>query len=330
MLFLVLVFWTLNYSVMMAQQLGKSRYDRSVSLTVDNDALLLLPQFDKYYSSGIYLSYRRNLDSESFWFRKFNKKEQLAKAIIEYSFEHRFFTPSDIKKTNPRLIDRPFAGWIDLAIGLNLYYKKNSLLRIKYDLGLLGPGTKAEELQVWFHGVFGMKEPRGWKYQINNTLATNVNLSYSKQVFISSNNNFEISTESSLQAGTIRNNVRSGLAFRFGDFGDFTNSLFTKSNIGQERVDIKSMPKGKRVQEVYLFYRINMEYVVHNATIDGNIIGTKSAFTKTSLPWVLHQEIGVGRAGRLFDFLFSIHFRSKEIVDNKKHQYITIGLNQRF
>jgi lipid A 3-O-deacylase len=299
-------------------------------LYVDNDALLLLPEFDKYYSSGIYFSYRRNLGADSFWFRKFNKNENIEKAIISYSFEHRFYTSKNIEDTFVGFIDRPYAGWVNFAVGLNYHYKNSSFFKVKFDLGILGPATKAEELQIWFHDKFNMKVPRGWEYQINNTLAANINLNYRKQIFISSNNNFEISTESALQAGTIRDNLRTGLAFRFGELGSFANSLFTKSNIGQERVKFKEIPIGERIQEVYFFYRISTEYVVHNTTIDGNFIGTESAFTKESKPWVLHQEFGVGRGGRLFDFLFSFHTRSKEIADNRKHHYFTIGINQRF
>lgn len=318
------------FSENMAQENEDSTYSKEFSLYVDNDAPIAVSGFDKYYSSGIYFSYRRVLRPETSWYKLFNKKEKLSKAIVAYSFEHRFFTPEDIKDTEEEKIDRPYAGWVNLAVDLNYHFKKNSVFRIKYDLGLLGPGTKSEELQVWFHDLFGMKDPRGWKYQINNTLATNLSLSYQKLILADKSNTVDIISENSMQMGTIRNNIRSGLAFRFGRLGNLSNSLFTRSKIGAQRVDFKEIPVGQRVQEVYFFYRIQGEYVVHNTTIDGTLIGKESPFTKVSKPWVVHQEFGIGRGGRLFDFLISFHKRSREIIGNKKHHYLTIAISQRF
>ncbi len=305
-------------------------YDREISLHVDNDAMLLLEEFDKYYSSGIYLSYRKLLSPDTRFFKLFNKNDNLSKSILSYTFEHRFFTPRNIKDNVASKIDRPYAGWIDMAVGLNYHFKKQSVLSLKYDLGLLGPGTQSEELQIWFHGVFGMKEPRGWKYQINNTLATNISMMYQKEIFINKLNNFDVVSESSFQVGTIRSNVRTGLAFRLGMFGDLAHSIFTQSNMGQERIKVGDIPKKDRLQELYFFYRIKAEYVIHNATIDGNIVGTPSEFTKSSLPWVRHQEFGIGRGGRLFDMLVSFHHRTRENKEAKNHQYVTIALTQRF
>jgi len=327
---IVIVLNSVTSTTSIAQDYKLPTYNRELSLLVDNDALLFLPEFDKYYSSGIFISYRRVLSPETTWFKLFNKKDSLVKAIISYSFEHRFYTSRDIEDFRIQLIDRPYAGWIDFALGLSYHFKQNSVLKIKYDLGLLGPGTKTKELQTWFHGVFNMKEPRGWEYQINNTLATNLTMSYQKQILSDANHQADIIAESSLQAGTIRDNVRAGLAFRFGEIGDLFNSIFTQSKIGQERIKVSDLPIGDRMQEFYFFYRIQGEFVVYNTTIDGNFIGAESAFTKTSLPWVLHQEIGFGRGGRLFDFLFSFNHRSKENKEAKNHQFITIVLTQRF
>lgn len=328
-LFIIVVNVVYNSDVT-AQNFKYPTYHRELALHVDNDALLIRPEFDKYYSSGIYINYRKALNPEILWFKLFNKKDNLVKAIISYSVEQRLYTPQDIAATRISQIDRPYAGWIDFALGLNYHFRQNSVFKIKYDLGLLGPGTGLKELQIWFHGIFNMKEPKGWKYQINNTLATNLTISYQKQILSIINHKADIITESLLQVGTIRDNVRAGFAFRFGKLENLSNSLFTQSKIWQNNGKASDIPMEKRMQEFYFFYRIHGEYVIHNTTIDGNLIGAESAFTKISKPWVLHQEFGIGRGGRIFDFLFSFNLRSKEIIGTKNHQYITTAITHRF
>ncbi len=301
---------------------------REFQVTVDNDALFFGSN-DKYYSSGIFLKYRRLLRQESRWFQFFNKKQNLSKAIVSYDLVHRMYTSRDIDETLEELVDRPYAGWVNVNFGMSYHFKNDAVLVFDYDLGWLGPATRTEDVQVWWHDTFNMKPPNGWRYQINNTLATNFSVFYQKRLF-HAENVFDLIAEQFVQVGTIRNNLRSGLTMRLGNVLGLANSVYTSSKMGGARQKIRDIPTDERTEEFYLYVNATIERVLYNTTIEGNFIGEPSVFTKEALPWVVHQTWGIARSGRYFDYRLAVVLRSREIEDALRHKYITISLVQRF
>lgn len=301
---------------------------RELHVTVDNDALFF-GKNDKYYSSGIFIKYRRLVKEDKFWFRAFNKNERLSKAIVSYDLAHRMYTSSDIDETSEEKIDRPYAGWANVNIGMNYHFINNSTLIFDYDLGWLGPGTKTGEIQVWWHDFLGMKQPNGWGYQINNTIATNLSVLYQKRL-LAAGNTFDLIGEQFAQVGTIRNNLRSGMTFRLGRINGLDNSVYTYSKLGQQRKRVSDIPQNERMQELYFYINTTVEHVFYNTTIEGNFIGTPSEFTKEAQPWVFHHTWGLGRSGTHFDYRIAVIFRSKEVKDAGRHKYVAITLVQRF
>lgn len=300
--------------------------DKELSLHVDNDAMLLANEFDKYYSSGIFASFRRLLRPETIGY-KIGRSESLSKAIIGYELFHRMYTPANIKKSNAAEIDRPYAGWFGAAIELNYYYTYDGAFSLKIDAGWLGPSTRTDDVQIWWHDVLNMKEPRGWEYQINDTFAGHVLASYQRKLI--GGNVADLIGLAAVQLGTIRNNARAGGQFRIGMINPLINSVASGSKMGQQRVKIKSIPESIRVQEMYFFMKFTTEYVIYNATIEGNVLGEPSAFTKQAKTVVFHQEYGFARSGAYFDIYMSLVFRSPEVIDAGRHQYMTIKLVHR-
>jgi len=306
----------------------KKILDREIILSVDNDALLF-GKNDKYYSSGIFIKYRRLIDENSEWFKRFNKNDNLSKAIVSYDLVHRMYTPYDIDESDEANIDRPYAGWLYVNAGMNYHFNNNSSLIFNYDLGWLGSATRTDDIQIWWHDLFNMKQPNGWKHQINNTLATNFSVLYQKRI-LRSGNSFDLIAEQFAQIGTIRNNLKSGLTMRLGKVGELYNSIYSFSKMGQEKLKVQKIPQKERLQELYFYFNASLEYVLYNATIDGNFIGSPSEFTKESIPIVLHHSWGIQRSGRWFDYRVSVIFRTKEVKEAGKHKYITITLIKRF
>lgn len=304
------------------------RFKRELHLTVDNDAMLF-GKNDRYYSSGIFASYRRLLSADRGWFKLMNKKDKLSKAIVTYQFAHRMYTPYDIKYSEEAQIDRPYAGWVNLGIGMHYYFKKGTVLRFDYDLGWLGPGTKTGEIQRWWHNVFNMKRPRGWQYQINNTIATNVSVMVQKNI-VRSNDSFDLISNTSVQFGTIMNNAKQGLTIRLGQLSGLDNTSFSDSKMGQRKMKVSQIPLDKRIQELYFFVNFTVERVFYNTTIEGNFIGEQSHFTKVARPWVYHHSWGFSRSGRMYDLTMALNFRSREVVGAQNHKYMTITMAHRF
>jgi len=299
--------------------------DKELRLIVDNDALFF-GTADKYYSSGIFANYRRLLKPGTLGHR-IGSKSTLKKAIVSYGIFHQMYTASNIKYSNENQIDRPYAGWLGMNLGLEYYYSRQSVLKLKTDLGWLGPATRTDEIQIWLHDWLGMKKPRGWEFQINNTLAAHIGASYLKR--IAGTRGVDVISVSSARLGTIQNNVRTGLGFRFGQLMPLFNSVYTNSKMGQEQIRVQDIPAKKRIQEIYFFVNLTMEYVVYNATIEGNIIGEKSAFTKKAKSAVFHQEYGVARSGRYLDLSMSLVLRSTEVFGGDRHKYFSIKISHR-
>ena len=326
--YLPFIFVVITSATAELQAQVESIFDKELHLTVDNDAMLF-GKNDRYYSSGIFASYRRLIKQENRWFTRMNKKDKLSKAIVTYQFAHRMYTSYDIKFSDEARIDRPYAGWVNLGIGIQYYFKKGTVLKMDYDLGWLGPGTKTGEIQRWWHAVFNMKEPRGWDYQINNTLATNASVMLQKRL-VKSGNSFDLISNTSLKLGTIMNNARQGLTMRMGLLQGLDATSFTDSKMGQGRKKVTEIPLDERIQEFYFFVNFTMERVLYNTTIEGNIIGTPSEFTKTAEPWVLHQAWGFSRSGRMYDLTVAINFRGREVVGAQSHKYMSITMAHRF
>lgn len=311
-----------------AQDSTANRLRKELHITVDNDALLF-GKNDKYYSSGIFIKYRRLISEDGVLFRIFNKNGNLSKAIVSYDFVHKMYTAKAIDERDESNIDRPYAGLLNATVAMNYHFKNNSTLIFEYDLGWLGPGTRTDDIQIWWHDFLNMKTPRGWQYQINNTIASNLSVLYQKRV-LKAGRSVDFITEQFAQVGTIRNNIRSGLTMRLGKFGGLDNTVYTYSKLGQVKKKVSDIPENERLQEFYFYINATIEHVFYNTTIEGNFLGEPSSFTKEANPWVFHHTWGFGRSGRLFDWRIALIFRSTEVKEASKHKYVGITLVQRF
>lgn len=293
------------------QQRKNLRLD--LQLVMDNDVFTLDLSQDQYYSSGIYPAVR--------WLGDSTKK---SKVIYAVQLNHRVFTPSWIGWTNESALDRPYAGQLSASVAGEFYYASNQYLKAQLEIGWMGPSTFVGETQATWHDWFGMPQPRGWKFQINDTPIINAYLTYLKPVY--SSYNFEIAGESNLGLGTVFNYARQDIMFRFGKLKPLYKSAFTGAFLGNKR----SNQPAKRTVESYFFYSPGVEYVFYNATIEGNIIGTRSYFTGEQINLVFQSRAGVMFSWPRFDVGFTCYWRTRENAKATRHKYAGIRMNQRF
>ncbi|HSC95830.1 MAG TPA: lipid A deacylase LpxR family protein [Burkholderiales bacterium] len=84
-----------------------------------------------------------------------------------YSFGLNMYAPSDITLADPPLDDRPYAGWLYGTIGLGVETGQR-LDQLALTLGVVGPASRAEQVQKFVHEIVGSPEPQGWDTQIGN------------------------------------------------------------------------------------------------------------------------------------------------------------------
>ncbi len=300
-----------------AQEAAMRAGDRQVQLVVDNDAYFFT-DYDRYYSSGIFASYSQ-LISQPVFFKSLAEKAK--KLTGDLRFSHYMYTPKNILWRTLDQLDRPYAGMMTAGGSLNFYFNKSALL-LGADMGWLGPGTKTGELQVWWHKMLDIRLPRGWEYQINNTPVIILQPEYLQRLV--HYQKMDLVSRSGLAAGTVFNKVFQEVTVRYGRPGALHQSQIANSLPGT------TAQSGGKYAEWYLFASMQANYVVHNATIDGNFVGPKSLYTEASVPFVWQQTFGVMVAGKSADFELSFKINTKEVAGAEQHRYMRAKVSYRF
>ena len=76
------------------------------------------------------------------------------------------FTPKNLMLKPPDPKDRPYAGWAYGGISLMQETNKHMLENFELDLGIVGPGSLAEQAQNDFHQFIGAQNAEGWSDQL--------------------------------------------------------------------------------------------------------------------------------------------------------------------
>ncbi|MEM6644249.1 MAG: lipid A deacylase LpxR family protein [Bacteroidota bacterium] len=290
---------------------GQEKYlMRELMVENDNDAYTFNLTRDSYYSNGVALRYRQVRDTS-----------ETKKVIRSFDLNHRIFTPRRLWWTELQQLDRPYAGQVSVSISDEFYYKKEAYLKIKGELGWMGPATQTDRLQYHWHKTFGMQLPLAWQHQINDGPIINTYATYVKT--IAPNSGFDIASESNLALGNTFSHLRQELIFRVGKFKPIDQSTQLNGIPG-----IKY--EGPGLQEFYFFISPGVEYVAYNATIEGNPLGKSSAYVEERVPWIYQTRAGIMASWTKFDFALFYYRRTKETTEAFFHKYVGIRMNQRF
>ncbi|MEQ8471213.1 MAG: lipid A deacylase LpxR family protein [Marinoscillum sp.] len=309
-----LLFWLIAFSIIAQSNLKKQFLTFDCQLVVDNDVFTLDLSKDQYYSSGIYPSVRFLMDSTT-----------KSKNILSFQLNHRIYTPSWIGWEQKTFLDRPYAGMVSATGGWEFYFHNNQYLKTQLELGWMGPSINMGGMQKLYHSWFGMPEPKGWKYQINDTPVVNGYVTYIRPFFTSYR--LDMSLETNLSFGTVYNNVRQELMIRTGQLFPIHQSAYTSSFLGNLRKPRLPEPK---LDEFYIFYSPGLEYVLHNATLEGSYFGDASEYTVDAISWVVQHRVGIMFGWPRYDLSFIYYWRSQENETAMTHSYVGIRMNQRF
>ena len=141
------------------------------------------------------------------------------------SLTNQIFTPTDTQSLKELENDRPYAGWTYLDFTIHKS-SANHLRSLSLKVGIIGPGSGAEEIQNIVHEWIGNNTAKGWDNQLNNELG--INLKYAHKWLVASD--FQSAFEwsiipfASAELGNVAINGSGGVNARFGynipkDFG---------------------------------------------------------------------------------------------------------------
>ncbi|SEC90279.1 hypothetical protein SAMN04489761_3917 [Tenacibaculum sp. MAR_2009_124] len=309
--FLFLMFPFLSYS--------QKQFSTEFSFINDNDLYISFQQ-DRYYTNGMFFNYR---------FISKDSTLQIAKKIFNIEVGHKIFTPFKAVVQSPEQHDRPFAGYLYGALGIHHFFENNSFLKNSIEIGIIGPGSMAEELQNFIHDIYGFRRAIGWKYQIRNAFALNFKSSFGKTITKNTLNHFDVTWINTANFGTVLTSISTGFHSRIGlkPLQRIINSIAFNSSLNKKGSDLYNE------KEAFFYIKPQIEYVLYDATIQGSFLNTSSPITYSAMPFVFTTEFGIRFTAGNFNFGYAVNYHSKKLKSiqvPRGNFFGTIQINYQF
>lgn len=304
----------------------KPYYTREVSVGLDNDIIFFE---DYYYTAGMDITYRQILNPGSFLFKhgKPHSKSQTdsIKVIFTVRAGAKIYTPFDILKTDPKDMDRAYAGWSYIDMELTNFPDASASNTYQIEVGLTGPSSGMEKVQKWMHHITGFDQPAGWKYQLPDELA--VNVGYQRMQGIPIFKELDIVNTARVDAGTVTNQISDELIIRMGDFKPLNNSVFANSRLSWD-----NRAQGlRRPIEFFLLCGLGIHYVMNDMFIQGSLVtGTPSPIPATIKPWVTQARYGLMISTQSISFGLNFYHRAADLRNGATHDWVSGFLAVRF
>ncbi len=291
-LFLLLVTW-----VVKAQ--NKKPFELGVQL--ENDSFVSTYN-DFYYTNGTFLFANYVSDNTT----------TERKIIHGFKIGQQIYNPRWVKSDFPQDHNRPYAGYLFAEYNQTNLYSSNSVRRMSFQLGIIGPDSKAEQFQDWMHRSFGFGKIYGWEYQIQNTPVFQFGLGYSKPIFTKMTTDkidFHLYSESKI-----------GTAFTGTDFGVLTRLNILNSLAPMSHSNFYN-GLGEAQKECYFFILPKINLQLYDATIQGSLFDHNSAVTFDIKPIRFKGEAGIKFKYHSYNCSFAFVYTTDEIKNNSATGY---------
>ncbi len=246
--------------------------DNVLSVYGENDSRLIKPngKTDRHYTHGGKLVYLAQPHWQ--WLEDFSNwdaagTEQAVDTAVGFFIGQNIYTPDNPGHPSQRKSeDMYFAGW--LYGGMFVQRATNDVLEhIELNVGVIGPSSKAEEVQDEIHEWLRSDKPEGWENQISDEPAAD--FTYVRQYRITDGplkptDKTDVIAEYGFTAGSVHRHVQAGLTFRYGfnlgnTFGPGRMNLPSGISIFRKKTD----------KSGYFFARFGARAVEYNRFLTG-------------------------------------------------------------
>lgn len=279
--------------------------NHQVGIHHDNDFFTLT---DRYYSSGLYLSYKHRL-----------KKGLLKKGSEQLSFRfgQQAYTPAQTRSENIEEFDRPYAGflglWSNWSWGL-----ANTIVDVEILTGIAGPASGAAEFQSWYHTAVAISDPPLWVNQLENSFHLNLYARYTLEWHLSDNPfSVIIASRPQLALGSRDIYVQPEVMAYFG------RRAFGAVSIANDRLT-------NGTKELYVAIGGAYRFVGYNGLIEGNGFGDSSSFTTEVENSLFILKFDFRHRNGPNDYIVGYRFMSSETPMGLDHQYLTLTYARSF
>ncbi|WP_422349255.1 lipid A-modifier LpxR family protein [Flagellimonas sp.] len=277
-------------------------YSHQIQVQHDNDFLALT---DRYYSSGLFISYRKLLSKGIF-----GGDEQLG-----FKLGQEVYTPSQTQSTNTNVFDRPYAGftgiWTNWSLG-NL----NQLFEVESLFGFVGPDSGAGGLQRWYHRAIAISDSPIWVEELRNSFHTNLYATYTKEWELAPNPfGIRLAAQPKLAVGSRDVYASSEAIFHFG-----------RRNPMGESIAFNRL--GSNAREIYFALRFMYRQVFYNGLIEGNLFGDNSPVLGVPKDSLFRIGFDFNHRFDMHDYRFGIRYNTAETPSSKSHAYIVLAYSR--
>ena len=274
------------------------------SLDVDNDLYFL---GDKYYSSGIFLQYGKQLDPDEMTKQEFSKKYLL------WELGQEIFTPSDRFGKKSSNYDYPFGGWLYLKASFQKETTINKQWQWGIQLGATGDASLAQWMQNTYHRLFLNIDEYSWIDEVPQTFHVNV--------FADSFRRWQL-----VEYVALRSHLFSKLGTQ-----QIYAGLALGLNFGKQIV----LPNGgnvllgkKKGSGVYFGGRI--QYIAHDYMLSGSLFNDNAQFTLPVNRFRALVEVGYSlhKGPWRISTVFFNRSPDNKLQPQKSHRYLKIALTR--
>ncbi len=277
-------------------------------LSVDNDLYFLT---DRYYSSGIFLSYG---------YKKIKQVDELDSldnsTYVHWHLGQEVYTPARLQTRDLSKLDYPFGGWLFIEREVHKYLNKNTAYAWGIQIGTTGDESLAPWMQNFYHLNF-LKLPRvTWEAAMPQEIHLNLNINMKKKFMIEDKFYFLSDFFSSL--GTQKTTIGA----QFGFFMGKTNRFSFMGN------PLKS--KGDNGLSFYIGSR--QEYRFHDYMISGSLFNDSANFTLPSRKYRSSFQFGASLNKDKWEILAMISNTSRDNENQLffRHTYLNISISKYF
>lgn len=222
-------------------------------------------------------------------------------------------SPDLTKELPQNAIERPFAGIVYFESGIQIR-KNRWFYEAKLLGGLIGPKSRVDQAQTWFHNLFRLPPVFGWENQIEDAWLGNFSAKAIHSLV--SAGPVEALLEGNSKFGNLEKSISVNPSVRLGNFLPLAFSQINGSRVGSDQ-NI----------ECYVQFGANFKQVFFNRTLDGSSLNPQAipafSFNQSvneffgEFVWS-HQHLGLS---------YGIYYRTKENIQATDQVYGRIKLS---
>ncbi|WP_294823489.1 lipid A deacylase LpxR family protein [uncultured Flavobacterium sp.] len=274
-----------------------------IGIISDND-LYSSPINDQYYTNGI-----------EFFYRYLGKRsdDKVAKKITEFRVGQYIYNPQSVRADDINVNDRPFAGYLFAEAGINTFYANESVFKVSLQAGVVGPESRAEQVQEGLHKLFGYPAVKGWQHQVTTIPAVQLQAMYSRKILSQRySEKIDFHLQGEINAGTIWTSISVGPSARI----SLRGILVPMHESALHGAALNTEKHYNNRRDLFLYLNPNVQYMHRDATIEGSPFNNDSPVTFPLIPFRFNADAGIKYQRGHWNFSYSVHYRGKELSNN--------------